>query len=118
MFTNIVGRDGFGAQYQRIIQTYIFCKLKKLHFVYRPFQTIEHNYDNNLMYNTMLENMINLKNNIENDEQYLATELDFGTRIRHWFDDNIDNCCKSEHMAFIKNVSGNINLKMYLITIV
>lgn len=101
-YTNMQCTDGFGAQYQKIIQTYIFCKLKKLHFVYRPFQTIEHNYDNNLMYNTMLENTINLKNNIENDEQCLAKEIDFGKYIRGWFDNNIDNCCKSEHMAFIK----------------
>lgn len=101
-YTNMQCYDGFGAQYQKIIQTYIFCKFNKLKYVYRPFKHIEHNYDNNILYNTMIDNMINLKNHIENDETNSSTELDYGKYIRGWFDNNIDNCCKSEHMDFIK----------------
>ena len=58
--------DGFGAQYQKIIQTYIYCKLHNYNFLYKPFTNIEHNYNNDENYIEKVENLINLKNNIPN----------------------------------------------------
>jgi hypothetical protein len=102
MYTNIQGRDGFGAQYQRIIQTYIYCKMRNLTFLYRPLKNVEHNYDNDNHYNDKLEFLMNLKNNIENDTLLQAKELDYGSIVCSYFEMNIELCCQSEHMAFIR----------------
>jgi hypothetical protein len=96
--------DGFGAQYQRIIQTYIFCKLHNLNFLYKPFSVVEHNYDNDINYIDKIENLINLKNNITNiNSSDIAKELDYGWDVRPFFESNIDLCCNSEYMKFIKH---------------
>jgi hypothetical protein len=103
-YTNINYRDGFGSQYQKIIQTYIYCKLNNLNFAYEPLQFIEHNYDNDIEYNNKIENLINLKNNIINLNTNMGIiRLDYMTIVMPFFENNIDECCKSEHMNFIKN---------------
>jgi hypothetical protein len=102
MMTNIVGSDGFGAQYQRIIQTYIYCKCHKFEFYYCQITKIDHNYENNNDYISNMETTINLKGNIQNGSTNNCRQIDYGTLVLPWFDNNIDNCCKSEHMSFIK----------------
>ena len=51
-YTSIKSKDGFGSQYQKIIQTYIYCKLHSLNFAYTPLEYIEHNYENDHNYIT------------------------------------------------------------------
>jgi hypothetical protein len=101
--TNIKCHDGFGSQYQKILQTYIFCKIHNLNFVYEPLEFVEHNYDNDIEYNNKLEKLMNLKNNISNLTNDISIErLDYMTKVMPFFENNIDKCCKSEHMDFIK----------------
>ena len=107
VYTTIKSTDGFGAQYQKLIQTYIYCKLHGLSFVYRPFNEIEHNYNNDPKFIKQMEDIINLYNNlplangIEN-----VVEIDYFKIVRGWYDnlfsDNINIACNSEHMSFIK----------------
>lgn len=102
-YTSIKSRDGFGAQYQRIIQTYIYCKIHNLNFAYSNFEYVEHNYDDDKNYTIKLENLINLKNNLLNVDNIENCEyLDYGTIVMPFFEKNIDICCDSEHMKFIK----------------
>lgn len=102
-YTNIKSRDGFGSQYQKILQTYVYCKINNLNFAYSDFEYVEHNYTNDKDYNNKLENLINLKckllnvNDIEN-----CKHLDYGTIVMPYFEKNIDVCCECEHMKFIK----------------
>ena len=63
-YTNIVSTDGFGAQYQKIIQTFIYCKIHNLPYVYTPFSKMEHNYTNSSDFIQKKEEVINLYNNI------------------------------------------------------
>ena len=103
-YTNIKCKDGFGSQYQKIVQTYIFCRMHNLNFVYEPLEFVEHNYDNDIEYNNKLEKLMNFKNNISNLNNNIHIErLDYGTLVMPFFENNIDECCKSEHMDFIKN---------------
>ena len=102
MYTNILGSDGFGAQYQKIIQTYIYCKFNKLEFYYCPIKQMEHNYKNDNEYISNIETLMNLKGNIQNGNINICHQLDFGKLVLPWFEFNIDNCCKSEHIKFIK----------------
>ncbi len=97
--------DGFGAQYQKIISAYIYCKINNLTYKYTPFSKIEHNYDNDPLFIEKKEKFINLYNNIP-----LITNED-NIKIIHgepyyWINENssknIDIACNSEHMDFIK----------------
>lgn len=105
IYTTIKSTDGFGAQYQKIIQTYIFCKLHGLTFAYTPFNEMEHNYNNDPIFIKNKEKLINLHNNLP-----LATPevqpMDYHQIVRKWYDyispDNINYACNSEHMSFIK----------------
>jgi hypothetical protein len=100
-----VYNDGFGSQYQKIIECYIFSKFNNLIFHYRPFSSIEHNYDNDSLFIKKKEKFINLIDNIENInfEQYKYTIVTHETFMYNFFEKNIDICCNSEHMKFIKN---------------
>ena len=102
MYTNQQCDDGFGAQYQKIIQTYIFCAQKNIKYVYIPFKNIEHNYSNDPLYNNKIENLINLKNNIENDIECKSIEINYNEHVRHFFEIYIETCCNSPEMSFIK----------------
>lgn len=95
--------DGFGGQYQRIIQAYIYCKVHNLNFLYDKFDKVEHNYENDLEYNNKLENLINLKNNIPNLETNISYERLVNRGVSQYFEANIDMCCENEHLEFIKN---------------
>ena len=101
-FTFITGKDGLGAQYQRIIQTFIFCKFHKLNFVYRPIKEMAHNYNNNTNYIDNIENLMNIKNNIEIDINNDAQEIDFGSIVMKWFENNIDLACDSHYFQLMK----------------
>jgi hypothetical protein len=102
-YTSIKSKDGFGAQYQRIIQSYIYCKIHNMNFAYNKLTYVEHNYSNDPKYIHKLENLINLKNNLINVNDDMNCEyLDYGTIIMKFFETNIDYCCDSEHMKFIK----------------
>lgn len=103
-YTNTIQTDGFGAQYQKIIQTYLFCKLNNLNFLYRPFSQIEHNYNNDISFVYNIENLINLKNNIDNIilEDNNIRNLDFANIVRPYCEKNIDTICNNIHIEFIK----------------
>jgi hypothetical protein len=101
-YTTIKSSDGFGAQYQKIIQTYIYCKSTGLQFVYTPFDKIEHNYNNEQKFITKIEDVVNLYNKMPLLKRISAKEIDYGSIVMRWFEDNIDIACNSEHMSFIK----------------
>ena len=100
-YTTIHQTDGFGAQYQKIILTYIFCKLHNLNFLYTPFTIIEHNYNNDDNYEEKIETFINLKNNIANINNK-TNSIDFHSIVLKYCESNIDKVCISEHLEFIK----------------
>jgi len=94
--------DGFGAQYQRIIQGYIYCRMNGTPFAYKPFDKVEHN-DGLPDFNNRLEHLVNLKDKITTVSGGMnIKELAYDPFIRNFFEPNIDACCNSEHMAFIK----------------
>ena len=104
-YTSILSRDGFGAQYQRIIATYIFCCMNNVQFVYRPFNHIEHNYENDATFNNKIECLINLKDTFINvNNQMNVKEINFGRIVLPFFEKNIDVCCSSKYMDNIKQL--------------
>jgi hypothetical protein len=101
-YTTEKSRDGFGGQYQRIIQAYIYCKFHNLNFVYDKFDKVEHNYENDQEYNNKLEDLINLKNNIPSLDTNINYERLVNHNVSQYFEKNIDKCCENEHLEIIK----------------
>jgi hypothetical protein len=113
-YTSILSRDGFGAQYQRIIATYIFCCMNNVQFAYRPFSYIEHNYENDTLFNDKIESLINIKDAIINvNNRIIVKEIDFGKIIMPFFEKNIDVCCSSKYMDNIKQLYWTNKNKNY-----
>ena len=95
--------DGFGSQYQKTIQTYIYCKMNNLGFAYTPLNYVEHNYTNDKEYNNKLENVMNLIGNITiSNDKMKINRFEYLKTVMPYFESNIDSCCESEHMKFIK----------------
>ena len=71
--TNIPINDGFGSQFQNIINYILIADVHGYQFIYTPLTTVEHNYDNNPDFINQLENLMNIKNNfpiIESQNKY------------------------------------------------
>ena len=98
-YTNQIREDGFGAQYQTIIITYLHCMMNNMQYKYNPFIKVEHNYENDPFYTKKLEELINLKNNIETNIDSIILMFE---DIRYNFEENIDNYCNSDAMKYIK----------------
>ena len=129
-FTTVPQCDGFGAQYQKIIQTYIYCKLHNQNFLYTPFTVIEHNYDDDEEYIKNIEKLINLKlfiNNIDTVDNTNITQLDYGLNINKFWEMNIDKIYElgNIHIDFIKDCfwqnkekgyfkNGKINIAVHI----
>lgn len=65
MYTHPIRNDGFGAQFQTIIYSYVFSKLNNLEYVYTPFSAMEHNYNNDLEYLEKKEKLINFRSKVK-----------------------------------------------------
>jgi hypothetical protein len=103
--TNFKNADGFGSQYQRIIECYIYSKYNKYIFHYRPFSSMEHNYTNDPLYIEKKEKLINLISNIDNiDNNKLNNYIILpNNTIIDFFEKNINEICEGEHIKFIKD---------------
>jgi len=65
LVTNPSGTDGFGAQFLFIISAVVDAELHNNRFVYTPFKTMEHNYDNDSDFLAKKEWLINFIDNFE-----------------------------------------------------
>jgi hypothetical protein len=72
-----------------------------LKYKYNPFITVAHNYNNDPCYIDKIEELLNLKKNIENDDS-TSNVIHFYDMINE-FEENIDDYCNSDGMQFIKD---------------
>tara|TARA_B100000795_G_scaffold107079_1_gene79083 strand:+ start:554 stop:1309 length:756 start_codon:yes stop_codon:yes gene_type:complete len=101
-YTYIGIGDGFGAQYQQLITAYVVCSIHNEKFVYTSRNKMEHNYDNNPGFLKQIEDLMNIKNNIENNINNQAKIVQY-TILRNWFEKNIDMACDSKYFKQIKS---------------
>lgn len=100
--TNPNQSDGFGSQFQAIIAAAIYAELAHKQFIYTPFQSMEHNYDNDPTFLAQKEKFINFIGNFElNTGQYLASR---NINYKAILDKYPDLCAQSSTLAKIKNV--------------
>ena len=98
--TSCKGGDGFGSQYQRIVMSILYSEITNNEFVYRPFEKMEHNYDNDPDFIIKKEKFINLY-----DKYKLINEvenvLELGPRV-YEIENNLDFCLKLESLKNVK----------------
>lgn len=70
--TNFKRDDGFGAQFQTILFSIIYCDLIGGTFQYSPFETVAHNYDNDPGFIEHKEILIGIRDIFEINSGYAA----------------------------------------------
>lgn len=100
--TNPNRSDGFGAQFQTIIYSVIAAELQGIDFVYTPFHTMEHNYDNDPDFISKKEWLINFIGNFEinKGDAVRVNMLD----IIKFFEANLTRCVESQSLKRIKRI--------------
>jgi hypothetical protein len=84
--------DGFGGQYQTIINTILYCKKNNKTFIYKPIKTMDHNYNNDVNFLKKIEELMNIniyKSKCEIDFHKIET-YSVAESIQ-FFDANINN---------------------------
>jgi hypothetical protein len=100
--TNPQQSDGFGSQFQGIIAAAIYAELAHKQFIYTPFQSMEHNYDNDPAFLAQKEEFINFIGNFElNTGQYPASR---NAHYKAILDKYPDLCAQSVTLAKIKQI--------------
>lgn len=102
--TNPVRSDGFGAQFQTIIYSAIYAEMNSKKFVYTPFKSMEHNYDNDKEFLRKKEWLINFKNHFEsNSDAALQSKIKVKEYIQ-FFEQNLSKCANSKSLKKIKEI--------------
>jgi hypothetical protein len=104
--TNKTRTDGFGAQYQTIIFTILYAELMNYEFVYTPFSSMEHNYDDDVNFLEKKEELINIRNNFKSINEIDRTQLiDIDLhQLYQTIEHNIDFCVNSNSFKKIKEI--------------
>lgn len=104
MITNSPRSDGFGSQFQTIVYSAIYAEMNNKKFVYTPFKSIEHNYDNDPDFLPKKEELINFSKHYQiNQDLSLQDNMNAGTFIRY-FEANIESCVNSQSLKKIKEI--------------
>jgi hypothetical protein len=101
--------DGFGAQFQTLVYSILFCECNNANFLYRGIKNIEHNYDNDSNYINEIDELMNIKNNynyektMNRPDNFKMVELPFNNLIKI-FDRNTDFFLSCLALTKLKNV--------------
>jgi len=98
--TNYNQVEGFGAQFHHIIAAAVYAELEQKTFLYTPFSSMEHNYDNDSDFLVKKERLINFIGNFD-----LNPYGDIPPKTyKSFFDKNVIACEKSKALRKIKNI--------------
>lgn len=106
VFTNPTQSDGFGSQFQSIIAAVIYADLHHRPFVYTPFQSMEHNYDNDPYFIAKKEWLINFIGNFTTINEINRSEYTIisGINYKSFVDKHADICARSKALQKVKNI--------------
>jgi hypothetical protein len=102
--TNPLRNDGFGAQFQSVIMAAIYAELHDMEFVYSPFSTMEHNYDNDPSYLEKKEDLINFIGNFEINRDVALQSKFTPYDLVNFFDANMPSCLNTLALKKIKRI--------------
>lgn len=107
VLTNNQPADGFGSQYQELIDTVAYAELHNKHFVYTPFKKMEHNYDNDPDFLPKKEALINFIgyfetiDHIDKDVKVITLSDNI---YKNYFDAHPAECAKTCSFKKIKRI--------------
>lgn len=102
--TNPLRTDGFGAQFQTIIYSMIYAELTGSPYLYSPFSSMEHNYDNDPNFLKNLEKLINLIDHYPiNEDVNLQNQLT-PSQFVNFFESNLEAGINSRALGEVKRL--------------
>jgi hypothetical protein len=99
--------DGFGAQFQNIIEAIIVSETEGSEYVHNPIEQIEHNYNNDPSFIDNIEKLMNIKGNyktIDVDVSSNDVEILNMQRLYGVFESNIDYYLQSDSCKKYKKI--------------
>jgi hypothetical protein len=105
--TNDCLGDGFGSQYQYLLELILMCYKNGYNFVYTPLHKIEHNYNNDPDFYNKMEYLMNIKssfqniNNVSNETKSNIIIAQQGN-VKSDFDKNISHFVHEEYIEKIR----------------
>lgn len=104
IITNPIRSDGFGAQFQSIIMYAIYAELNNKQYVYTPFDTIEHNYSNDVDFIRKKEWLINFVDNFEVNRDRTIIPMKYNSEYLKFFEANPIAVANSDMLKKIKAI--------------
>ncbi|MFI5333718.1 MAG: hypothetical protein ACHQT8_00950 [Chlamydiales bacterium] len=102
--TNPLRSDGFGAQFQTIIYAMLYAEMNQQTFLYSPFVSMEHNYDNDPDFIKKKEWLANVIDYFpHNNDVALQTKISVRDFVV-FFDQNIGQCIETSAFKNIKEI--------------
>lgn len=104
-------QEGFGEQYKITIFYMIYAELNGYDFVYTPFKSIAHNYDNDPNFVHNLEQMIGLIHYLSMPSSNIKIKNCFIADVIHFLHNNMDQFENSIALQTVRNCFYNVNSK-------
>ncbi len=109
--THLQKTDGFGSQFLGIIGSVIVAELGNMQYVYTPFKTMEHNYNNDPNFLIKKEWLINFIDNFELSKNNTRV---LGSTSFFYFEENLAKLANSFSLKKIKYIfRANKNINKY-----
>lgn len=105
--TNNCSEDGFGSQYQYLLELILMCYKNGYNFVYTPLNKIEHNYNNNPDFYNEIEYLMNIKSSFQSindvsDEIKSSITKTKNAYVKYDFDKHISHFVNNESIEKIR----------------
>jgi len=115
VIANMRRYDGFGAHMLEIITAVIYAELHDREFCYRPFDAMEHNYDNDPDFLAKKEKLLNFFDYFETFDEAVQKNYTIVSEFYvPFFDENVEKCANSRPLKKIKKIfRANKNTKNY-----
>jgi hypothetical protein len=96
--------DGFGAQFQTIIQGIVITETDGNNYIHTPMKNMAHNYDNDPLFLSKIEDLMNIKNYYLKDSEKDSLKFINPHVFIEKFESNIDYYIESPSMKKIKTI--------------
>ena len=93
--------DGFGENYKYLIYSIMYAEFNKYDFVYKPFKSMRHNYNDDTDYINKKEIMINCIGTFKTDIP--GRELNMFDLLQ-FYHTNVEWCSQSNSLKLLKSL--------------
>jgi hypothetical protein len=105
--TYIKRDDGFGAQFQNILEALIYAENNGYEYVHTPIKKMEHNYNNDPSFIDSIEELMNIRQHYKIIDRDISSENVLKINLRGLYDhfeSNIDTYLRTESMNRYRSI--------------